>query len=720
MPDFFRYTYNGVTVRATRRRSSSRDDKKYMRTVRRGEQERLVHYGDPNLPMQRDNPERRENFLSRHSCGEKKDPFKPGFWACYDWASTDEKSVDMSEEQNTESVVFFGGEVKALGGGKVGGYLVQFGDAKNTDLEGDFFTDNTDFDLDELKRTTIYYNHGLDPVLKSRRLGRADMSVKDAGIWLEGQLDLRDEYEQAVYQLVEAGKLGWSSGTAAHLVEREQKSNGAFHITHWPLGLDASLTPTPAEPRTAAIPIKSLENVEPLQVKSTQQESGEDSAEANAHEVNININVNGQTPATDNKPEESREMADETKETVGAVENEDATSGNGGQAAADVVTKDEFNEFKSQFTDFSDQLSGLMEKLQNSGPLKDVGFIAPDDEETKPETKSFADFLLAIYNGNVKRLTKVYGSTKDLSGETGTAGGYLVPEEFTNQLLQIAETTSQILPRVTRVPVNSDTGRYPALDQYITPTAGSGQTAMAAGVVATTTSAGGPLTETEPGFEMIQWRVNKVGGYTEVENELIADSPQSIEVLLTRLFGVAVSARTEQMVLRGTGAGEPLGILNAACAVAHTPGTNNTFAWADATTMQSRFKTVGGTPVWIIHPGIWPDIGDFETSAGGGVFQANLQAALGNNILGYEILQSEHLPQDDNSGCVVLADLSAYLLFERSGLSIAFSEHAAFTSDKGTWRFTQRLDGQPWLKSAITLADPQGSYTMSPFVYLND
>jgi hypothetical protein len=53
-------------------------------------------------------------------------------------------------------------------------------------------------------------------------------------------------------------------------------------------------------------------------------------------------------------------------------------------------------------------------------------------------------------------------------------------------------------------------------------------------------------------------------------------------------------------------------------------------------------------------------------------------------------------------------------------MAVAFSEHAAFTTDKGTWRFTKRLDGQPWLSGAITLADPQGSYTVSPFVYHND
>jgi len=86
-----RYTYNGVTVRASRRRPSTRDAKKYMRDVADGDRTRVVHYGDPELPMQRDNPERRANFLARHNCAEKRDPFAPGFWACYDWKDTTEE-----------------------------------------------------------------------------------------------------------------------------------------------------------------------------------------------------------------------------------------------------------------------------------------------------------------------------------------------------------------------------------------------------------------------------------------------------------------------------------------------------------------------------------------------------------------------------------------------------------------------------------------------------
>jgi hypothetical protein len=72
---------------------------------------------------------------------------------------------------------------------------------------------------------------------------------------------LRDEYEKAVYKMAEDGKLGWSSGTASHLVTRKaiKTDSGTVHeVLTWPLGIDASLTPTPAEPRAAAYTIKSL------------------------------------------------------------------------------------------------------------------------------------------------------------------------------------------------------------------------------------------------------------------------------------------------------------------------------------------------------------------------------------------------------------------------------------------------------------------------------
>src|SRR5262249_11903809 len=50
-----------------------------------------------------------------------------------------------SESLASESMVYYGGEVKALPDGKVGGYLVLFTGPDNPDLAGDYFTKSTEF-----------------------------------------------------------------------------------------------------------------------------------------------------------------------------------------------------------------------------------------------------------------------------------------------------------------------------------------------------------------------------------------------------------------------------------------------------------------------------------------------------------------------------------------------------------------------------------------------
>ena len=156
-----------------------------------------------------------------------------------------------------ETLVTFGGEIKALGDNKFGGYLVRFSDETSPDLTNDFFTKATDYDMDFPGSATVYFNHGMDSTLKYKKLGKAQLSVDDAGVWAEMILQERDEYEKKLVALAKAGKLGWSSGTAAHLVERTPVGK-AYRIDRWALGLDASLTHTPAEPRNGVMALKSL------------------------------------------------------------------------------------------------------------------------------------------------------------------------------------------------------------------------------------------------------------------------------------------------------------------------------------------------------------------------------------------------------------------------------------------------------------------------------
>lgn len=141
--------------------------------------------------------------------------------------------------------------IKVNSDGLVSGYLVRFGRDNDPDLEGDYFTKSTDFgvDLANGKEAGIglYYNHGMDPLLKTNKIGYAQIKMDDMGIWLRGQLDMADQYSKMIYEMAKMGKLGLSSGAASHMVERE-KTGKSYQIKRWTLA-EASLTPTPAEYR---------------------------------------------------------------------------------------------------------------------------------------------------------------------------------------------------------------------------------------------------------------------------------------------------------------------------------------------------------------------------------------------------------------------------------------------------------------------------------------
>ena len=158
--------------------------------------------------------------------------------------------VDLMKTVNEN---FIGGEVKALGNGKLGGYLVRFTTEAQPDLQGDYFTKDTE--LGTFTDLPVLYHHGADKTIGKRVIGRGTIKQDAIGLWVEAQLAMRDEYEKEIYALAEKGALGWSSGAVSHLVEREYKSEKIAWVKTWWIA-EASLTPTPAEAQNEAITIK--------------------------------------------------------------------------------------------------------------------------------------------------------------------------------------------------------------------------------------------------------------------------------------------------------------------------------------------------------------------------------------------------------------------------------------------------------------------------------
>ena len=121
-----------------------------------------------------------------------------------------------------DNLVYYGGEVKALGDGKIAGYLVRYGTPRTLILRVISLTRRQTTELRMAQGFRFITSTALDATIKNRKIGKGTIRIDDVGLWLEAQLEMRDDYERAIYGMAETGKLGWSSGAAGHLVNREQ------------------------------------------------------------------------------------------------------------------------------------------------------------------------------------------------------------------------------------------------------------------------------------------------------------------------------------------------------------------------------------------------------------------------------------------------------------------------------------------------------------------
>ena len=163
-----------------------------------------------------------------------------------------------------DTLVAYGSEIKAIDetpdAVKFAGWLVVFNTHDISPLH-DKFTKSTDYDIEDGDPCTIYYDHGLNGTIKAAKLGKGKMFIKDAGIWFEGEVQKRKDYLKEhgdkIIDGLKQSLMSLSSGVPAHLVERKAV-DGGHEVLKWPLGKDASITMTPAEPNALCVSLKSF------------------------------------------------------------------------------------------------------------------------------------------------------------------------------------------------------------------------------------------------------------------------------------------------------------------------------------------------------------------------------------------------------------------------------------------------------------------------------
>lgn len=558
-----------------------------------------------------------------------------------------------------EVVVYLGGEVKALGNGRVGGLLVRHSDETTPDLTDDFFDAKTDIHFSD--NLPVLYQHGMDSKMGKRVLGSATAKRDDVGVWLEAQLNLRDEYEKAIYGMVEQKKLGWSSGAIAHLVDRELSSNGkSYHIKSWFIG-EASLTPTPAEPRNV---VESLKSWKPLEA------AWPDNSVKNKQEKSKMEN------------EEIKSMLDANNETI--LKSLQASVDTAAQKAVDNV----------------------LEKLPEVKAK--IGAVQVVTDEADQPFKSAGEYFMAVKNAAIMpsaidpRLKGLKAT--GLSEAQPSQAGFLVPQQTAAGIIEKMYGVGRVLSLFTnRDRVTGNNMTYNVVDETSRATG-----SRYGGLQAYWLNEGGTKTASKPKFRQLELKLKKVAALCVATDELLEDAP-ALESWLTRTVPDELRFMVEDAIINGDGVGKPLGLRNGPIVSAVRTDANKIQA-ADLGNMWAARWAGVNDYVWLGNQSIFPQL--LTLSIGNSpVFlpAGGLSGLPYATLLGRPYYDVEYLPTLGTAGDLLLVSPSQYQMIEKNGIQTASSIHVYFTTDESAFRFVYRVDGAPIWNSTLTGFDA-GTY----------
>jgi HK97 family phage major capsid protein len=338
-----------------------------------------------------------------------------------------------------------------------------------------------------------------------------------------------------------------------------------------------------------------------------------------------------------------------------------------------------------------------------------------------PGVQGTADFFKAIYHGNVtpaaSELRGQIGEIRNAYGSSVPAdGGFLIPEALRAQLLETSLETAVVRPRAMVVPMDSLRVPFPTIDE--TTHAGS----VKGGLVGYWTEEAAGLVQSQARFGRVVLDAKKLTVYGEAPNELFMDAAVSFQSFIDEKLPDAMAWFEDTGFSTGTGVGEPLGYLqaDAAVAVAAEGGqTAATIKWENIVKMYSRMLPASlGRAVWVANLDTFPQLATMSLTLGTGgsaIWLNNGTAGPPMTILGRPVIFTEKCPTLGASGDINFVDFGYYLIGDRMAMQASTSPHYKFANDVTVFRVVSRVDGRPWIASAIVPASGSAN-TLSPFV----
>lgn len=321
------------------------------------------------------------------------------------------------------------------------------------------------------------------------------------------------------------------------------------------------------------------------------------------------------------------------------------------------------------------------------------------------------DFVRAAVYGTDARLMNA-----NMTESTGAAGGYLVPMQYSQAILDQSLESEVIRPNANVIPMFGPTLDLPIFNT----TDRTG--AKRAGLQMVMIGEAGTSTAQSAITANLRLTARKGAVFVDVSGELEADVP-GFSTYLGQQMASAIGGGFDYMFVQGTGAGQPLGIVNAPCTATVSKESGQaaaTILGANLLKMAARLHPAcWARSAWLVSPSVLSQLLSITQEAGPSTGRRTAELVDRDGIM---LLMTRPVFITDacsalgTKGDVILADLSQYVVGLRKELSLEREISSGWKDDLVGFRMITRFDGQPAWPSAVT--PRAGSETLSAFVTL--
>lgn len=299
------------------------------------------------------------------------------------------------------------------------------------------------------------------------------------------------------------------------------------------------------------------------------------------------------------------------------------------------------------------------------------------------------EFFSALYSGDKQKL-------QILSEGTAADGGYLVPEEFANVIIEDIRDISIMRQFASVMTTTTDTVHIPSL---VSRPKAAWRSEKAVKNTSTATFSENVLTP------------YSLAAIVPLSNELVADAQLgvggSIVNYIAGLMSTAIAEKEEEAFWVGNGTGKPTGVDGGAYTlrtIAAGAGASDTQR-ADAIVSAYHNTPQGyrNRAVWVGNMGTWGNVGRLKDSQNRYLL-TDLAGSPTQTLKGRPVYESNFLA----GGTLLFGDFSYYQIVDREGISVRVSDEAtvagssAFEKNLTYVRVEKRVDAELLLPAAVT------------------